>query len=374
MPHAQLHAVRRTHDPAPRRRSERRPDRQRAVTDATGRSWSVAAPGESVLHVDRKVAETLAAAARGMAGKYADRALDDHDLLVEAEVAMRLASSDLVCKLVGFRLAGSRDGILLLRGLPLDAQLPPTPHGGAFQGAWTELGVASLLQLMVMSMLGDVISYADEKEGRLIQDICPVRGAENRQENTGSCLLELHTEDGFHPNKPHFLSLLCLRSDHGREAMTVAGGVRAVLSQLSPEHIRVLREPWFRVRLASSFVGADRAVYSTPMPVLSGPLHDPDLCVDFHATEPMTDRACDAVEALRGLLLSSLVGTVLEPGDLLIVDNRKAVHGRTDFSPRYDGEDRWLRRCFAVADIRASHELLLPASRMHEPLRLVGER
>lgn len=359
-----------THNPTGRRNEDRWPRRDLSVTDAAGRSWSVAEPEDGILELQPTVAEQLADAARRLGAKHGERPIDDHDLLVEAEVAMRLASADLVCRLVGFRLAGSQDGVLLLRGLPLDGPLPPTPHAGAFPGAWSELRVATLVQLMVMSVLGDVISYADEKDGRLIQDICPVRGAENRQENSGSCLLELHTEDGFHPNKPHFLSLLCLRSDHTGQAMTVAGGVRAVLPLLSGEHKRVLREPWFRVRMASSFVGTERAAYSLPMPVLSGPAGDPDLCVDFHATEPMTELASAAIEELRGHLLGSLVGTVLEPGDMLIVDNRKAVHGRTDFSPRYDGQDRWLRRCFAVTDIRASHELLYPASRVHEPLRI----
>ncbi len=75
-----------------------------------------------------------------------------------------------------------------------------------------------------------------------------------------------------------------------------------------------------------------------------------------------------ALAELREHLLGALVGTVLEPGDMLIVDNRKAVHGRTGFTPRYDGEDRWLRRCFTVSDIRASHPQLYPASRVHRPL------
>jgi L-asparagine oxygenase len=356
--------------PAGRPRADRCSPRDLEITDANGRTWSVAEPQEGVFELDPRAAEQLAGVSRRVTARHSGRPIDDHDLLIEIEVAMRRATSDLVGELVRFRLAGSRDGILLLRGLPLGGPLPATPRGGAFPGAWSELGVASVTQLMIMSVLGDVISYADEKEGRLIQDICPVPGAEGRQENTGSCLLELHTEDGFHPNKPHFLSLLCLRSDHHGEAMTVAGGMRAVLPLLSPEHARVLREPWFRVRMASSFVGTGPAAYSEPMPVLSGRHDDPDLCVDFHATEPMTELAHAAVEELRGHLLDSLVGTVLEPGDMLIVDNRKAVHGRTDFSPRYDGEDRWLRRCFAVTDIRASQELLYPASRMHEPLRL----
>ena len=30
----------------------------------------------------------------------------------------------------------------------------------------------------------------------------------------------------------------------------------------------------------------------------------------------------------------------LEPGDLLIINNRKSLHGRSCFTPRYDGKDR----------------------------------
>jgi L-asparagine oxygenase len=276
-------------------------------------------------------------------------------------------SPALLSQLVSFRLKGSRDGMLLLRALPIDDPLPPTPLTGAFQGSWRDLPVSTVVQLMVMSVLGEVIAYADEKEGRLIQDIAPVPGSEKRQENTGSCLLELHTEDGFHPRMPHFIGLLALRSDHDHRALTLAGGIRAVLSKLDPAHVRALRQREFRIRLASSFVG-NRSVYSPVMPVLSGAPDDPDLCVDFHASEPLTKRAAAALEALREAMLGSLVGTVLERGDMVIVDNRKAVHGRTAFTPRYDGTDRWLRRCFTVADIRSSQPQLLPGSRVHRPL------
>ncbi|SEM63485.1 hypothetical protein SAMN05444354_12017 [Stigmatella aurantiaca] len=47
--------------------------------------------------------------------------------------------------------------------------------------------------------------YSDEKEGVLIQNICPVAGHEAKQENTGSTYLGFHTEDGFHPDKPDCL-------------------------------------------------------------------------------------------------------------------------------------------------------------------------
>jgi len=340
------------------------------IIEASDGEWSIA--GAEPVQVDPELAAEIAEAARRLAAEHDGPddmdAIDDHELLVKAEVALRQAPPELLSALVRFRVTGSRDGVLLLRGLPLDDPLPRTPSSGAFHGSWRELGVSTMSQVMMMSCLGDVISYEDEKDGRLVQDICPLKGAETRQENTGSCLLELHTEDGFHPHKPAFISLLCLRSDHERRALTVSAGIRAVLPLLRPEHVQALREPWYRIRMSSSFVGVGRAVWSPPMPVLSGCPSDPDLCVDFHAMEPMTEAGREAFEELRSLMIQSLVGVVLEPGDMLIVDNRKAVHGRTDFMPRYDGEDRWLRRCFAVPDIRTARPMLNDESRVHRPL------
>ena len=67
-----------------------------------------------------------------------------------------------------------------------------------------------------------------------------VPGKEAKQENGGSVLLEFHTEDGFHPYKPDFLGLLCLRSDHAgirRRSAPVAsstGQPRRAASAASP--------------------------------------------------------------------------------------------------------------------------------------------
>jgi L-asparagine oxygenase len=285
-------------------------------------------------------------------------------------VAARRISPDLIARLASFRVSGTRSGILLVRGLPVEQPVPPTPTDGAYAGPWTELAVSTLTQLMLMSLLGGVISYADEKSGRLVQDVCPVPGAEDRQENTGSGILELHTEDGFHPHKPDFLSLYCLRQDHDRTALTVAGGIREVLPLLPDDYVEALREPIYRIRLSSSFAGDGPARYSARLPVLSGPVDDPDMCVDFHAMEPLDERGTRAFGSLREKLMRALIGVALQPGDLLIVDNRLAAHGRTGFSPRYDGTDRWLRRCFAVSDIRASRGMRYATSRVHRPLQI----
>ncbi|WP_198347609.1 hypothetical protein [Nocardia terrae] len=43
-------------------------------------------------------------------------------------------------------------------------------------------------------------------------------------------------------------------------------------------------------------------------------------------------------------------------GSVLLTFRRVTVHGRTAFHPRYDGADRWLRRTFAVTDLRRSRD------------------
>ncbi|MBJ7505663.1 MAG: TauD/TfdA family dioxygenase, partial [Ilumatobacteraceae bacterium] len=36
---------------------------------------------------------------------------------------------------------------------------------------------------------------------------------------------------------------------------------------------------------------------------------------------------------------------------ILVIDNHRAVHGRTSFTPRYDGTDRWLKRALVVQSL-----------------------
>lgn len=352
-------------------------ERTATVTDDEGRAWPIRQVSRSALVLSDDDRECLRTVASGVADRHADRPsglhLDDSDLMVDGKLRMlRDGPESLVRALTQFRCHSNPDGALLLRNLPIDDPLPPTPEQGNYDGDWQRLKVASMVQLAVMNILGDVISYADEKAGRIIQDVVPVPGAEKRQENTGSCFLELHTEDGFHPERPRFISLLALRSDHDRVALTLASGIGRALACLDGGTREVLARPLYRIRLSSSFVGDREDVYTGPVPVLTGSLSDPDLCVDFHATTSDDPEGRRAMGSLRRALLSNLIGHVLEPGDLLIVDNDRAVHGRTGFTARHDGQDRWLRRSFAVPDLRRSTADRMPRSHVHRRIFTPG--
>jgi L-asparagine oxygenase len=311
--------------------------------------------------------EEFAASARAVKS----RELDDEELLTAAELAGNILPNRVLQALRQFRRHGNEAGVVLLRNMPTDIAIPGTPVDG-FLPHWDGLPVVTFAQLAVASVVGDVIAYADEKAGRIVQDVVPVEGAEGRQENSGTVYLELHTEDGFHPYKPDFITLVCLRPDLEGRARTVVGAAAQALPLLSERTTELLREPLFRLRVSSSFGDGSTELRTDPLPVLSGAATAPELLADFHAMEPLNDEARTALDALKSAFLATLRGAVLDVGDILVVDNRAAIHGRSPFAARFDGTDRWLRRCFAVLDIRRSRAARAPGSRVCAPLATIG--
>ncbi|MGW0808330.1 TauD/TfdA family dioxygenase [Nonomuraea sp. NPDC002799] len=249
-----------------------------------------------------------------------------------------------------FRRDSGSQGAMVISGLPVDADsLPCTPRTST--SVQLTATVPALMLLLAAVHLGEPVAYLPEKGGALVQDVVPVEGKEEFQGNAGSVLLSFHNENAFHVHRPDYVMLLCLRADHERVAGLRTSCVREVMPFLSEADVAALAAPEFVTAAPPSFGTADRAA---PGPVLSGSPEDPDLCVDLSATEPLTARGARALEELGRLFDELATTAVLRPGDLAIVDNRVAVHGRSAFRPRYDGADRWLQRTFVVADFRRS--------------------
>lgn len=114
----------------------------------------------------------------------------------------------------------------------------------------------------------------------------------------------------------------------------------------------MLASPLFLTKPPPSF--GDLANYQTARPVLFGDLEDPNIIVDFAATHPLNDTAKKAMMELQEAFITTMNTYQLSVGDLAVVDNRIAVHGRTSFVPRYDGTDRWLQRVYSHLDNRRS--------------------
>jgi alpha-ketoglutarate-dependent taurine dioxygenase len=187
----------------------------------------------------------------------------------------------------------------------------------------------------------------------VVQNLVPTPEGATRQVSTSSAVtLAWHTEAAFHPHRPRFLLLLCLRGDPA--AHTTLCSIRQIVDALPLRTRQVLAEPRFRTAADESYVGARSERRGHPVAVLQGDPAAPQLLYDADLMTGTDPEAQAALDELAELVEASHTSVVLEPGDLLVVDNTVAVHGRSPFPARYDGTDRWLQRAFVVADLAPS--------------------
>ena len=242
--------------------------------------------------------------------------------------------------------AGVPSGAVLVRGLAVG---DPGPTPGAMQAADTGTTSATSL-LRAAARLGSPVGYVQEHGGEVVQNIFPLAGSVGQQISTSSDVtLAFHTETAFHPHKSHYLLLLCLRGDPA--ARTTLCSVDALAPHLDADVVRVLRRPRFRTGVDLSF-GRGDGWMTAPTPVLDRDLDGTwTLNYDGELTVGLDAGARSALRTLGDAITDTYTSVVLDAGDLLVVDNRRAVHGRSEFQARFDGTDRWLQRTFVVDEL-----------------------
>lgn len=210
--------------------------------------------------------------------------------------------------------------------------------------------------------LGEPFAWPTIQRGRMVQNLVPVESDRQAQSGHGSVALEWHTEDGFHQDRCRYLMLLGIRNRD--RVPTTLGSVhdvrlterrRTVLAERrflirpDPEHLRQLAE----FAPESDMLRRAHEMYESPEPVaiLFGDPDVPQLRIDAPYTTALDgdEEAAEALTSIVEELNRVQRDVVVGVGDVLIVDNYRAVHGRRAFEPRFDGTDRWLKR-MSVAD------------------------
>jgi L-asparagine oxygenase len=136
--------------------------------------------------------------------------------------------------------------VLLIRNLPIDDDLPETPHD-AKRSLIKKSFVSESCLTGFSQLLGDVYGYIDEKKGELIHNVCPVKSQESKNYVSESSIrpLPFHTEYSYFDFRPDYLSLYCLRSDQKQRVATTIVYVRDLVNKLSSKETEILRKPLF---------------------------------------------------------------------------------------------------------------------------------
>jgi Fe(II)/alpha-ketoglutarate-dependent arginine beta-hydroxylase len=292
----------------------------------------------------------------------------DPRFLAEASVLAHELPRGLRLAVNAARLDDRKHGLVVGGNLVDDAALGPTPLG--WQQADTDASrTYAFLIMLYGALLGDVVSWATQQDGRVVTDVVPAPGMEHSLVSSSSTSeLGWHTEDAFSPYRADFVGLLCLRSP----TLTATTIGHLDLAAMPDRVGRVLREARFHILPDTSHEAAlntdpgedGRAeafgrlaeVRRKPplIALLEGHQDAPVLRIDgdFVAAADGDTEAAAALAWLVDHLGTSLYDFPLAPGDMGFIDNRNVVHGRRPFTPRYDGTDRWLKRVNVVADLR----------------------
>jgi L-asparagine oxygenase len=284
---------------------------------------------------------------------------------VDAVLAQLLQTSALlpveaVQTILSFRADPRAPSALLVTGIPIDSDLPPTPLESTSPPHKAST-ISECALLLFAVLLGEPVSYLAEKGGVLVQDVFPTRAERNKPCNESSTApLGFHTElvfshaapdQPFHVSAPDFVLLLGLRCATSRAAATLFVEARDVCGQLSDRHLECLRESNYQLIAPYSFtrVGDGSRPLSQAVPLLRGPVDAPSLAFDSACgVQAISESAEEAFGALVAACENrAFLQTVqLGPGDLLMLNNNRCAHARTAFAASFDGKDRWLQRAY----------------------------
>jgi L-asparagine oxygenase len=191
-----------------------------------------------------------------------------------------------------------------------------------------EHGVTPEKLLGRLQAYGEPFGYAEERDGAIVHDLRPAPGLEETQSSLGRAAFLPHTDAAFLPpaQRPRALALLGINNDARsatllyRLAEVLAALPSALIDRLAAPSFEQIPPFTFQAKLGSQPLPGHRIL--TPDPAGGWVVgysaqgtkggSDPQALADFES-------ALAAATPLR---------LVIQPGDLLIFDNLRFLHGR----------------------------------------------
>jgi len=234
--------------------------------------------------------------------------------------------------------------------------LPATPTNDASPAtqSWRH-PAAALLGLLYLTGCS-ARSFKDEMGGRLCHMVMPAKN-DNKSYARSTKKLGFHTEvvNGYfieedpcygHPLSPEIFGLVGLRNPS--HIPTTLLRLDNILHKLSSTTIHELMQPQFIAHSQSSF---DRNITIENIPVIEQ-MNNGLLGIRYSHSKLQASRqkAEKALSSLNDAVNNSdkIEYAALNPGDVIIINNRTCLHGRSSISEtaKFNGLDRWLIRIY----------------------------
>ena len=250
-------------------------------------------------------------------------------------------------------------GFLLFKNVPIDNndfKLGKTPETNNTKTG--ERTILAKIQALFMQYISEMIAYEAEGYGRLFQDIVPIKSMATEQTSVGSNIeLEVHIEQAFSKLRPDIISLGCLKGD--KDAFTYILPVKKIIDNLNKKDQSTLYEPLWKTGVDLSFkINGHEFIEGDirgPLAILNGSKEDPTLIFDQDLMFGITEESNKMVKNITDIYYHNRIQHNLQPGEIILLDNNRAIHGRSPFYPKYDGNDRILVRAFGTFDYEKSN-------------------
>lgn len=278
--------------------------------------------------------------------KLSEKLLLKNNNLVYAKELSKLLPNRIKNKLDEF--INNKNPVIIMKNLPIEKDIPQTPINNTFHIGETTM--LARIQTIINEYIGEMVSYEAEGGGLLFQDMVPNKKLSNTQTSLGSRVeLELHTEQAFSELRPDYLCLACLRGNNG--AKTYYLDIKNITQRMSIEELNMLKNKLWNIGVDLSFTmnGCNGEIRG-PLSILNSKNGHLELVFDQDLIIGLTDEANKLTQKIIDIYYEDREHVILQSGDILIINNHRSVHGRSSFTPNYDGYDRFIIRSFIMSN------------------------
>lgn len=248
------------------------------------------------------------------------------------------------------RVAAGISGHGVARGLMREhlGALPPTGASGD-RPARSEWGMEWAIVQLASALGCDILGYPGEKKGEYIHQVIAVAGREESRSNEGANLFEAHMEAPHLPEPPDMIMIAYLKN--AERGPTAIWPMDVFIEAMTPSELEIALEPRFMVEMGESW--GERKFFAYPM-LERTELGELKLRLDLTSMKGKDPQAQQLLDKLFAYCvtpegqLRNCLSFVMEPGDVLLFDNRKNCHGRVPI-PKVGidpGDRRWLQRVY----------------------------